>query len=92
MPDQPILVPPPGPRLSHRARMGLRNAASDPLQVHFAEPGFTLVAPHRRGRKRRKTPDGRRLWYYRRRWIVERTFAWLHRYRQVVNPIRGAPA
>ena len=50
---------------------------SDQLRAFLAGQGFTLVAPHRRGRKRKKTADGRRLRRYKRRWKVERTFAWL---------------
>jgi transposase len=37
-------------------------------------------AAHRRNRKRRKTQDGRRLRRYRRRWTIERLFAWLGNY------------
>ena len=36
-----------------------------------------MIAPHRRNRTRAKTQDGRRLRRYRRRWLVERLFAWL---------------
>jgi transposase len=73
-----------------RLRWGLplvadRGYDSDPLRDRLAGEGFTLVAPHRRGRKRPKTTDGRRLRRYRRRWRVERTFAWLHSYRRVVT-------
>ena len=41
-----------------------------------------MIAPHRRGR--RKTQDGRRLRRYRRRWKVERLFAWLFNFRRFV--------
>jgi len=58
---------------------------SDPLRERLAEDGFTLVAPHRKNRKRPRTADGRRLRRYKRRWVVERTFAWLHAYRRVVT-------
>jgi transposase len=58
---------------------------SDPLREQMAADGFVLVAPHRKNRKRPPTADGRRLRRYRRRWIVERTFAWLHSYRRVVT-------
>jgi transposase len=49
------------------------------------ERGVKLVAPHRRGRKRKKTQDGRELRRYRRRWKVERFFAWLHLFRRLVT-------
>lgn len=73
-----------------RLRWGLpviadRAYDSDPLRAELAGEGFTLVAPHRRNRRRPRTSDGRRLRRYRRRWIVERTFAWLHSYRRVVT-------
>lgn len=44
-----------------------------------------LIAPHRRNRKR-KTQDGRPLRRYRRRWKVERFFAWLNNFRRL--PLR----
>ncbi len=62
-----------------------RGYDSDPLREQLAEDGFVLVAPHRKGRKRPPTSDGRRLRRYRRRYIIERTFAWLHSYRRVVT-------
>jgi transposase len=46
------------------------------------ERGVRLIAPHRRGRK--KTQDGRELRRYKRRWKVERFFAWLHTFRRLV--------
>ena len=42
-----------------------------------------LIAPHRRQRKV-KTPDGRKLRRYSRRWRVGRLFAWLHWFRRLV--------
>lgn len=58
-----------------RLRWGLPLVAdraynSDDLRAEMRGRGFTLIAPHRRNR---------------RRWIVERTFAWLHGYRRVVT-------
>lgn len=58
---------------------------SDPLREHLANEGFALVARHRTGRKRPATADGRVCRRLRRRWIVERTFAWLHSFRRVVT-------
>lgn len=57
----------------------------DWLRAEMRDRGFTLIAPHRRNRTRRRTADGRRLRRYKRRWIVERTLAWLHSYRRVVT-------
>ena len=44
--------------------------------------GIDLIVPHRRGRKR-CYQDGRKLRRYRRRWIVERTIAWLFNFRRL---------
>ena len=46
-----------------------------------AEKGIELIAPHRRNRKKAKTQDGRRLRCYKRRWKIERLFAWLGNFR-----------
>ena len=45
--------------------------------------GIEMIAPHR-GERRNPTPDGRALRRYRRRWRVERLFAWLHHFRRLV--------
>src|SRR5215831_8484627 len=49
---------------------------SDKLDAKLKTYGIELIAPHRSNRKR-KTQDGRRLRRYRRRWKIERLFAWL---------------
>jgi transposase len=49
-----------------------------------AERGIELIAPHLRTR-RRKTQDGRRLRRYRRRWKIERLFAWLQNFRRLIT-------
>lgn len=43
-----------------------------------------VIAPHRGNRRRPPTQDGRPLRRRRRRWQVERLFAWLHNFRRVV--------
>ncbi|WP_426755272.1 transposase [Myxococcus sp. Y35] len=48
------------------------------------QQGVKLIAPHRQGRKT-KPQDGRELRRYRRRWKVERLFAWLQNFRRVVT-------
>lgn len=49
------------------------------------EYGTEMIAPHRQGRRAdTKTQDGRALRRYRKRWKVERFFAWLNNYRRVV--------
>jgi transposase len=62
-----------------------RGYDSDPLRESLGDDGFVLVAPHRRNRKRPRTADGRRLRRYKRRYVVERSFAWLHSYRRVMT-------
>ena len=60
---------------------------SDPLDQRLKEEkDIELIAPHKQNRKRTKTQDGRKLRRYRRRWKVERLFAWLHNFRRL--PIR----
>lgn len=46
--------------------------------------GLLLIAPHKSHRKKPKTQDDRELRRYRRRWKVERLFAWLKNYRRIL--------
>jgi len=47
--------------------------------------GAEMIAPHRQGRRpERKTQDGRALRRFKRRWKVERLFAWLYNFRRLV--------
>src|SRR5579863_1417980 len=65
--------------------IGDRAYDSDPLDVQIRERfGVELVAPHNSTRSRKATQDGRVLRRYRRRWKIERLFAWLHNFRRVV--------
>ena len=64
--------------------IGDRAYDSDPLDEILAEQGIRLIAPHKRNRKKPKTQDGRALRRYRRRWKVERLFAWLQNYRHIL--------
>lgn len=58
---------------------------SDALDRRLAaERGIEMIAPHRRGR-RVATQDGRALRRYRRRWKIERLFAWLQNFRRLVT-------
>jgi len=57
---------------------------SDGLDTKLAEKyGTELIAPNRA--KRKKTQDARKLPRYRRRWKVERLFAWLQNFRRIVT-------
>jgi transposase len=64
--------------------IGDRAYDADQLDQRLKEQGITLIAPHRPNR-RRKTQDHRPLRRYRRRWKVERLFAWLHSFRRLVT-------
>lgn len=55
---------------------------SDPLDKRMKRRGIELIAPHKRNRKRKKTQDGRKLRPYKKRWTIERFFAWLQNYRR----------
>jgi transposase len=58
---------------------------SDPLDERLLrERGIELIAPHRGKRRRQRTQDGRKLRRYKRRWKVERLFAWLQNFRRLV--------
>jgi transposase len=57
---------------------------SDGLDRQLMRRGIELIAPHKRNSKRPTTQDKRRLRRYRKRWKIERTFAWLGNYRRLV--------
>lgn len=61
-----------------------RGHDGDRLRSQLAARGMELTAPHRKNRTKPPTQDGRALRLYKRRWIVERTFAWLGNYRRLV--------
>ena len=46
--------------------------------------GGELICPHRRGRKKSPQQDGRKLRRYRKRWKIERLFAWLGNWRRLL--------
>jgi transposase len=54
------------------------------LDERLKEKGIELIAPHRSGRVKVKTQDGRPLRRYGRRWKVERTIAWLLAFKRVL--------
>ncbi len=58
---------------------------SDPLDEKLRTAFvIELIAPHKTNRKRAKTQDGRKLRRYKRRWKIERLFAWLQNFRRIV--------
>jgi transposase len=73
-----VLVPWDVPVLADRAY------DSDPLRDELADDGYRLLAPHRHNRTRPSRNDGRRMRRYRRRYVVEHAFGWLHSYRRVM--------
>jgi transposase len=58
---------------------------SDKLDAKLQRQGIELIAPHRRNRKKPPTQDGRALRRYKRRWKVERLFAWLQHFRRILS-------
>ena len=56
---------------------------SDKLDTELRSYGIELISPHRSNRKNR-TQDLRRMRRYRRRWKIERLFAWLQNFRRLV--------
>ena len=57
----------------------------DPLRKRLMENKIDLICPHRKSRVKPPTQDGRKLPRFKRRWIVERSIAWLHNYRRIVT-------
>jgi transposase len=57
---------------------------SNRLDAELAKRGIEMIAPHHRTRRQR-TQDGRKLRRYRRRWHVERLFAWIQNSRRLVT-------
>ena len=65
--------------------IGDRGYDSDPLDARLHQDyGIEMIARHRRGRNV-ATQDGRPLRRARRRWKIERLFAWLHNSRRLVT-------
>jgi len=58
---------------------------SDRLDEQMREQyGIEVISPHRSDRQQ-PTQDGRPLRRYRRRWTIERLFAWLQNYRRLAT-------
>lgn len=66
--------------------IGDRTYDSDGLDERlWEERGIEMISPHRTNRKRAPTQDGRPLHRYKRRWKVERLFAWLQNYHRLIT-------
>ena len=57
---------------------------SDPLRRRLQKRGIELIAPYRRNKRETPYYDGRKFRRYKRRWIVERTNAWLGQFRRLL--------
>ena len=58
---------------------------NDKLDKRLAkERNVEMIAPHKSNRCKQSTQDGRTLRRYRKRWKVERFFAWLQNFRRLV--------
>ena len=57
---------------------------SDPLRQRLRKRGIDLIVPYRDNNQRKRYEDGRKLRRYKRRWIVERTNAWLGQFRRLL--------
>ena len=65
--------------------VGDRAYDSDPLDAKLAADGIELITPHRKGRVRPASRDGRVLRRYKRRWKIERLCAWLNKFRRILT-------
>ncbi len=61
-----------------------RGYDSDPLRQRLRRRGIDLIVPYRQNNRHRRYEDGRKLRRYKRRWIVERTNAWLGQFRRLL--------
>jgi transposase len=61
-----------------------RGYDSDALRIRIERRGIQFICPHRKNRTRPSRQDGRPLRRYRRRWIIERTIAWLGNFRRLL--------
>ncbi len=56
---------------------------SDPLDQRLEERGIEMIAPHKANRAKPRSQDGRVLRRYKKRWKIERLFAWLGNFRHL---------
>ena len=81
-----VRVPRPRGRPRQKPKRVIADAAydSNPLRERMQKRGIELIAPYRENRRQRRHEDGRKMRRYKRRWIVERTFAWLGQFRRLL--------
>lgn len=72
------------PRQKPQRLIADRGYDSDPLRKRLARRGIQVIVPYRENRTVRPYEDRRHLRRYRRRWVIERTFAWLGSFRRLL--------
>ena len=75
--DTPVPLPQEVPMVADRGY------DSDPLRDRLNEQGIELLCPHRKNRTKPSRNDGRKMRRYVRRYVIERTNAWLHSFRRI---------
>ena len=58
---------------------------SDKFRDKIAARGSDPIIPYRENAVERRYDDGRKMRRYKRRWVVERLFAWLGNFRRLVT-------
>jgi transposase len=83
---QEVRVPRPKGRPRQKPKRVIADAGydSDPLRERLKKRAIELIAPYRKNNKRKRYYDGRKMRRYKRRWIVERTNAWLGQFRRLL--------
>ena len=81
-----VKVPHPKGRPREKPKRVIADRAydSDPLRERLKKRGIDLIVPYRKNNKHRRYEDGRKLRRYKRRWIIERTNAWLGQFRRLL--------
>ena len=64
--------------------IGDRGYDSNKVRADLVRVGIEPIIPARRRNRNSTHQDGRKLRRYRKRWVVERTNAWLQNYRRLV--------
>jgi transposase len=70
-------------RRNPRRLVGDKAYDDDSLDRRLRKRRIRMISPHRINRVRPPTQDGRELRRYKRRWKVERLFAWLQNFRRI---------
>ena len=76
--------------IGNRTETDLIEDAIDAIPVPLPEQvplnqGIDLICPHRKNRTKPSRNDGRKLRRYSRRYVIERTNAWMHNFRRIAN-------